>query len=623
MCGICGVAWWTNPPFPLPKLRAMRDRMLSRGPDDCGEWVGRSAALSHRRLAVIDVTATGHQPMSNEDGSIQVTYNGEVYNYRELGAELEAKGHVFRSTSDTEVLVHGYESWGLDQLCRKLQGMFAFGLWDARRQVLCLARDRIGKKPLFYTRQHGHALFASTLNALRLGIDSVDYDLEALAAYLDLGYVPQELCALRGVRKVQASEHITFTEQDQLTATYWTPRYDEDRSKSVNEWMDAVGTRMEDAVRRRLVSDVPLGAFLSGGVDSSYVVALGVRHTPRLRTFSMKPDFEEYDESPYYTSVAARCETDHTELSLAEGDVSCFDAVADEYGEPFADSSAIPTYLLSKLTRRFVTVALSGDGGDEVFAGYPTHTLATHMGRWRKIVPLQARSVLTRLLAASTNAVLPGSQLAQKAATLRTFLAGRDIDALSYKTLLPLEFQDTLFGPKLADLVSSRPHLRIIRRHWKEAPSDDFLKRLLYVGMKTNLVGKMLVKVDVASMAWSLEIRCPFLDHQVVELAAAIPSERLLCGSQSKGLLKACAARHLPSHAIYRRKRGFGIPVFKWLPPTTAARRLGRRRVVDHGLINGKGLQRLQERYDADPRRYHVPMYVILVLERWLRQLAE
>lgn len=622
MCGICGVIWWNQEPVEDAAIEAMRDRMTARGPDQCGLWRGRWGALAHRRLAILDLSESGRQPLANENETVWITYNGEIYNYRELTAELTGLGHRFRSRTDTEVLVHGYEEWGIEGLCRRLRGMFAFGLWDEHRRQLYVARDRFGEKPLFWARCAGRVLFASSPNALIPLLPERKPDPEALVAFLHLGWIPSELCALRGVRKVLPAQFVTITERAETASSYWRLSYNPRYGRTADQWMEEIDATLSDAVRGQLQSDVPLGGFLSGGVDSSYVVALGAQHQPGLRSFSMKPDEPEYDESRYAQAVARHLGTDHHQLELDRSALGCLDDLLAEFGEPFADSSAIPCYLLSKLTRRHVTVALTGDGGDEVFAGYHDISRLRRFERWRRGVPQPIRSGALAALAWTAGRTLPGTPIARRARTLAAILGGDARSILRGRSMIASELRDSLWGPELREAAATDPHYRILTAHWDNADADDDIARLLFVDLTVQLPGDFLVKVDVASMACSLETRCPFLDHRAVELAATIPADQLFLKGESKGLLKACAARRVPPDAVYRPKWGFSVPIFQWLSPNTAQQSFQESLAVSLGLIQPKALSTILAGYATARRRYAKVVYTLWVLETWLRRIA-
>jgi asparagine synthase (glutamine-hydrolysing) len=601
----------------LDDLDAMTRAIAHRGPDDSGTWSARFAegdvehavGLGHRRLAIIDLSPLGHQPMLSADGGVAIAYNGEIYNFRELRAELVALGHRFRSESDTEVLLEAWRAWGRDAFPR-LIGMFALAIWDARARRLVLVRDRLGIKPLYWSFRDGLLLFGSELHALRAHrrFDPA-IDRGALGRYLRSGYVPSPETIYRGTRRLAPGELLVW-ERGRVSVERWWRLLERDAEPA--GWSDAeLDARLDallgDAVERRLVADVPLGAFLSGGVDSSAVVALMQERAPkRVRTFSIGFREAGFDEAPYARAVAEHLGTEHTEWYLGRDDVV---EVARElprlYDEPFADASAIPTTLLSRLTRRHVTVALSGDGGDELFSGYVHHRRMAQLAPWLRL-PRAARSGL-----AAGAALLPDGSLKSG---LR-HLASEDLTALALR--LESHFDDELLAASCgAD--GARPAESFVTA-FRDAPTDEPVRRLSFADAATYLVDDVLTKVDRASMSIALEVRVPILDHRVVRLVLSLPLARVWRGGRTKAPLRALAYRRLPPGLLERPKQGFAIPIHVLLAPEIeqwSASHLSPARLAEDGLFEPSAAARLVA--DARAQR-SVPyrLWTLLCFQRW------
>src|SRR5262245_29830313 len=557
MCGIFGVCGEpADRPESLGVLRAMGKALIHRGPDDQGTHMEPGVGIGMRRLSIIDLK-TGHQPLANEDGSIWTVFNGEIYNYRELTAGLLARGHRFATASDTETLVHLYEDHGADCV-RHLRGMFAFALWDARRRTLLLARDRLGIKPLYYAETAHGLVFGSELKAV-IASPWVQREIDprALAAYLRLGYVPDPLSILKGVVKLPPG-HVVLVREGRVgfPQRYWEPTsHFESASKAVDE--AEAGSRLwellRDAVRSHLVSDVPVGAFLSGGIDSSAVVGLMARAVGvAVKTFSVGNHEKEFDEAPYARRVAEWFGTEHHELIVTPQHIGVLDDVLAACDEPFADASAIPTYLVARLARFHVKVVLSGDGGDELFAGYDRYAIdqrERHLG-------LMGDMGLGAPLRLVSDALPEG---ARGKNFLRHFSLPRMRRYLDAISLFPDRALHELLEPGAA---SAHPPL------FAEALRDnrglDALSRLQDLDLRTNLPGDILTKVDRMSMAHSLEARVPLLDHPLVEFACALPSDLRLRGGQTKYLLRHILRGRVPVEVLSRPKRGFGVPIRAW-----------------------------------------------------------
>jgi len=628
MCGIAGyVHRDRSRPADAGLLLRMAETLRHRGPDDDGYLCEGPVGLAMRRLQVLDLEG-GAQPLYNEDRTVAVVFNGEIYNYRELRQELEARGHTFRTRSDTEVIVHQYEEDGVDCL-QRFNGMFALALWDATRRRLLLARDRMGIKPLHWMDGNTSLVFASELKALLPHPDAAaELDPVGLSRYLTHEYLPAPHTILRGMYKLPPGHRLLLDDSGIRVERWWRIRFTGTNVPSRREEaLQELESRLENAVRRRLVSDVPLGAFLSGGVDSSTVVALMQRHSARpVQTFSIGFHESSYDESPHARQAARHLGTEHHEKIFHGHEMlDLLPQVADFLDEPLGDASILPTFLLSGFTRQSVTVALSGDGGDELFAGYPTYRAHRAAHWYRRLPALVRRAIVEPLVRA-----LPVSD---RYLSL-DFAASRFVAAA---TLPPLERHVTWMGSLVGDdkrrLLS--PDLRrelegdnefsSARQVWDECDTDDSLARLLHLDMRTYLQDDILTKVDRAGMAHSLEVRIPLLDHTVVEFAAALPSEWKLHGSQSKVLFKQLAARRLPPSIVQRPKRGFAIPVASWLRGPLrqmATDLLAPERIRRQGLFDPTGVQTLLREHMQRKANHRKPLFTLLMFQLWHERWA-
>ena len=616
MCGIAGIVRQVERPSDILALRAMTDALEHRGPDEGGERLEPGMVLGVRRLRIIDLV-TGSQPISNEDGSIWTVQNGEVYSFVSLRDELARLGHSFRTRSDTEAIVHAYEEWGAAAVDR-LRGMFAFAVWDSRRRRLVLARDRLGKKPLFYARLGNDLAFASEIQAL-LRVDGVDLSIDtgALGDYLTYGYVPAPATIFRGIRKLPPA-HLAVWEGGRLEVRrYWQLDHLPKLELSDVEAEAQFEAVLEEAVRIRLISDVPLGALLSGGIDSSTVVALMARAGGAVKTFSVGFEESAFDELQHARHVARLFGTDHHELVVTADAPSVLPLLVRHYGEPFADSSAIPTYYVTKMAHDHVTVALNGDGGDESFAGYDRYGAMALAERVRTIPGSLA------ILRWGARALRPAS---------RRRRALRFIDAAALPERERYAWWMSVITPDLraALLVDDRLHAGDGRSFAVERSLDAYaalgpIDRLLATDVATYLPGDLLVKMDIAAMANSLETRSPLLDQEVVAFAARLP-ERMKWSPRhgSKVLLRRLARRLVPGLDVRRPKQGFAAPIGTWL--RTSCRDLAFDALFDpvarsRGYFDPKVLERLWQEHQAGTD-HATALWTILMLELWAREAA-
>lgn len=616
MCGIAGIVFSARP---AASLTAAVGRMCAalrhRGPDGTGTYAADGIALGHARLAIIDLSQAGQQPMTNEDGSLHLVVNGEIYNYHRLRADLLARGHAFRSHSDSEVVLHLYEEYG-DACLPHLEGMFALALWDGPRRRLLLARDRFGIKPLYVVQQGEALYFASELLALARGGVAAEIDPQALYAYMALSYVPAPQSILRGVRKLLPAERAVWADGQLRRQVYWAPR-----SVPVppghTSAAEALAHRLDDSVQAHLVSDVPVAAFLSGGVDSSTLVAMAQRHAT-METFCVSFPDSGLDEAPIARSVASHLGTKHHEVALHLDPVPLLSRAVDSMDEPFADSSALPTFAVCQAAREVAKVVLSGDGGDEVFGGYT--------GRYR-VAALQATLPRPGCLAGVLRRIPPWRS--GRRSSLPTML---DLASLPDAERFVAERQITT-APERVALFGTAQHPDAEQR-LREIPATAIrqaadwhpVHRALWIDIATSLPDDMLTKVDRMSMAHGLEVRVPFLDHQVVELALSLPPAWLVSPLpvEGKRLLRRVAAPLLPPHILDRPKQGFVVPLNSWLQ----ARWLS---MLDATcLAPDAGVARWMDRQTIYTLR-HFPLgesprqelYALLVLELWLRRLRD
>jgi asparagine synthase (glutamine-hydrolysing) len=623
MCGITG--WFSHDPLrPVDRnvLTAMTDAVSHRGPDAAGYYVAPGVGLGHRRLSIIDLS-TGDQPLSNEDGSIWTVFNGEIYNFAEVRAELLACGHRFRTSSDTEIIVHGYEQWG-ERAVERFRGMFAFAVYDANARRLVLARDRLGVKPLYFAELPGHGLvFGSELKSL-LEDPHVprEWDAASLDAYLTLLYIPAPKTIYRAIQKLPPA-HVLVAEKGRVrTLRYWDLSFPGDGSAQREaEYLDQLDALLRESVALRQISDVPLGAFLSGGIDSTAVVAYMVETSPQPPvTISVGFDHAAYDELAHARTVAEHLGCDFHSRTVTPDIVSLLPKLAWHFDEPFADSSAVPTYYVSKAAREIVTVALSGDGGDELWAGYARHRVE----QWEQ----RARTSLgpARTAAGWLGRALP---LSVKGARALRHLSYRPEHAYALKHAYGMFEPDAkrrLYSADFAAAVASADPFVSFRDAYRRCASADALDRALYVDVHTYMVDDILTKVDRMSMAVSLEAREPLLDHRLLEFAASVPTTLKLKDGRTKYLLRKALERRVPRAILERGKRGFEAPIGEWLrgalaPMADALLRDGRLR--DRGIFNDAEVARLWTEHQGGRADHRHRLWQLLMLELWFRRFID
>ena len=622
MCGICGVMNLGGAPVTAEELAPMNDALRLRGPDDEGIFVDGTVGLGHRRLSIIDL-AGGHQPMANEDGEVQVVLNGEIYNFKELRDELLAAGHQFKTASDTEVVVHGYEQWG-DEVVSKLDGMFAFGVWDRRRRRLLLGRDRFGKKPLLYFKDGHRFVFASTLTALlRHPLAPRAIDPVSLARYLALEFVPGPQSIIAGIKKLDPGSALVVDAAGHLKKWRFWRLEVKARPETLSEPRieEDLRTLLVAATKKRLVADVPLGIFLSGGIDSSSVVAAAMQaSSARLKTFSIGFGEKSFDETSYARQVAERFGTEHVEELLTPEDLlAIVPRVGEILDEPMADGSIVPTYALSRLARRYVTVALGGDGGDELFAGYPTY-------KAHRLAAL-ARPVLRGALLDFANRAVRALPVSHRNLSL-DFKIKKTLEGFGYEDNVRNyvwlgAFRPDELGALLDHHVDEAELLEPIAAAYREAPGDSHLERVLYQDVGLYLAHEILMKVDRASMACSLEVRAPLLDTAFAEYAAGLPLRHKLSGLDGKAIFKRAMSKWLPDNITRRPKKGFGMPIGEWLRgplrPLADGLLLDRDGLAAAGLVSREVVARLLDEHQRGVADHRKRLWSLMVLELWRR----
>lgn len=623
MCGIAGIVdEQRRGAVDEQTVHQMCQAIVHRGPDDEGIFVKNGVGLGMRRLSIIDISG-GHQPVFNEDRTVWVVYNGEIYNFPELRRDLESRGHRFYTNCDTEVIVHLYEDMGAECV-QKLRGMFAFALYDEKRRKLLMARDRLGKKPLHYALANGRLLFGSEIKSiLTVAPELVEVNPQALLEYLYFGYVPDPITAFTGIRKLPPG-HLLELEDGRLSVRqYWDlPAYDTYFPKSEEECLEELDRRLFEATRIRLISDVPLGAFLSGGVDSSTVVAMMARASSGpVKTFSIGFAKDDFNESHYARLVANKFGTDHHEMILEPDVVQTVEHLTSSLEEPFGDSSMLPTYYVSQMARQHVTVALSGDGGDEIFAGYDRYRVHNdrrifeHIPAWvrkmyrNRIFPRMPNNIRGRKF--SYNVSLPWQE--------------RYVDGLAF---VPAFERDM---PLLSDgfrevLHNSEDPGNVVRRYFAQAPARDPVSQILYVDTKTYMVADILTKVDRMSMLNSLEVRVPILDHELVEWAAGLSSAWKLRGRHLKYILVKLAERvGVPREALYRKKQGFALPLDHWMRHELKdmLMMLVEPRTLQRGYFEPAGVRKLMDDHLHKGRAFSGRLWRLLMFELWHRNFLE
>lgn len=626
MCGISGKLYFNRDRVVDPEvIRCMSAALAHRGPDGGDVYVKGPVGLGHRRLAIIDLSEDGRQPMANEDGSVMITFNGEIYNFTELRKELEEKGHVFRSRSDTEVIIHLYEEMGLECV-KRLRGMFAFAIWDENKRHLLLARDRVGEKPLYYYLDSDQVVFGSEIVALLQDRSvPVQPDPEAIWRYLHLMFIPSPLSGFQAIRKLPPAHYLLVADGEVQIRRYWALDYSTKVHASLREedLCEMLIAELREAVRMRLVSDVPLGAFLSGGIDSSAIVALMAQCVDiPIKTFSISFGGKAYNEAPFARLVARRLGTDHQEYEITPNAVEVLRKLIEHYGEPFADPAAIPTYYLSMLARKHVTVALSGDGGDENFAGYRRYRVFQRADV-SNLLPSTARRFI-KWVALRLRKNSPES-LSARAGRQLTVLLEEGADRYVASVNVQEDWIGWLCTPEYLELVGPGQMLSGMAMS-QSGRLGNPLDEMLRMDTEVLLPDNMLTKVDIASMANSLEVRAPMVDHHVMQLAASLPTRLKLKGAIGKYILRKAVRGLIPDEVIERRKHGFDVPVDEWLRgdlKELACDLLLGKQLRDRGQLNAGHVRYLVGEHVKKRADVGWLLWRLLILELWYQWVDE
>lgn len=625
MCGIAG--FFKHGGGDPDALKRMTGLLAHRGPDSEGYFFDEKngVALGHRRLSIIDLSKDAHQPMSNEDETLWITYNGEIYNYRAIRDALLAKGHKFKSNSDTEVIIHAYEEWQ-EGCLEKLEGMFALAIWDEKKQRLFLARDRIGKKSLFYYRDDRRFAFASELQALLALEIPREVDLSAVHQYLTYQYIPAPKSAFKNIFKLPPASYLILENGEVKTQRYWGI----DFSRKIlvvdeKELGSEVFEGLKKAVEKRLVSDVPLGAFLSGGVDSSVIVALmaGLMKEP-VKTFSIGFEDDAYNELPYARQIAKLFKTDHKEFIVSFDALNVLPKLVRHYGEPFADSSALPTYYLSKMASGHVKVALSGDGGDENFAGYDRY-YALKLMQWFRYMPEAVRALFLRMV--SIGGESDGkSRMRRVERFIQGSLHPKNYEYLQWMSIFSRKDMECLYDDAMLNVLSEEVSEDYLIKLFKNTSALDPVEKAMEADIHSYLPFNLLVKVDIASMANSLEIRCPFLDHNLMEFAASIPAGYKLNRNVKKYILKKAFGGIIPDTIFERPKAGFGVPVCKWFRNDLkdyVSDILLSHRFIERGYFKQEAIKKLLSEHTSETKDQSFKLWSLLMLELWHREFID
>ena len=623
MCGICGIVYCDREQQVEPGLlKNMCDTIAHRGPDDEGYFAHQHVGLGMRRLSIIDLS-TGKQPISNEDGKIWIVFNGEIYNHKSLRNELERHGHQFKTQTDTEAIVHAYEEFG-ENCVQKLNGMFAFAIWDQHKNQLFLARDRVGIKPLYYYFDKKRLIFGSELKSI-LQADDIPrrIDLQALDNFLTLEYIPAPLSIFQDIRKLAPGHTLTFRNNDIWIRNYWDVELKTNGAEP-GELKTNLRDLLQDAVKIRLMSDVPLGAFLSGGIDSSTIVAMMAQVMDQpVKTFSIGFEDSTYNELEYARLIAKTFKTDHHEFIIKPDAVELSDTLLKFLDEPFGDFSIFPTYLVSKMAREYVTVVLSGDGGDELFAGYDTYIADKIAKKYYSRLPLGLRNgVLTKIL----DMIPPSSKKKGLINRAKRFVEGmklpEDLHHTRWMIFLQEAEKELLYSRDMKSGILEGDSYKFIRNYFSNVAynGSDEINKQMYVDIKTYLVDDILVKVDRMSMATSLEARVPFLDYRFVEFAATIPGKYKLQGKKTKVILKQAMEDLLPHEILYRGKEGFSIPIKNWLKKELKPLMmdtLAPDKIKREGFFDSEYIDKLVKEHLKGAENHSHRLWALIIFGRW------
>ncbi|MEW6007764.1 MAG: asparagine synthase (glutamine-hydrolyzing) [bacterium] len=619
MCGICGKLNLNGSFVDKSLLERMTDVLSHRGPDDSGIYIKQEIGLGHRRLSIIDLSF-GHQPMSNENGKIWIVYNGEIYNFQELRENLIKNGHSFKTHSDTEVIIHLYEDYGISCV-KQLRGMFSFAIWDDEKKRLFLARDRLGKKPLVWTKQNSSFLFASEIKSILCDKEiPKEIDPIAIHHYLSYGYIPSPLTIFKGINKLPPASYLVFENGEIKIERYWMPEYKPKLKIGEDEAVKEILRLLNEAIKLRLISDVPLGAFLSGGIDSSTIVAMMARLMDRpVKTFSIGFCDEDFSELNFARIVSKKFQTEHNEFMVKPDAIDILPKLAVFYNEPYADSSAIPTYYLSQMTRKYVTVALNGDGGDELFAGYDRYQ-ALKLSLFYDKIPKFIRDAIFGI----AKNLPEGGGRNDIIRKLKRFLGAMSEEPRRrygrWMTSFKNDEKQGLYSSWMKEETKDIDSLDLLLSCYNTALTDDFLEATCFTDLMMYLPDDLLIKVDIASMANSLEARSPFLDSELVEFVLHLPFDMKLKGNKSKYILKKAISNILPKEILNRGKMGFGVPIGRWFKNELKGyiyEVLLSEKAKNRGYFNISEVKRLLDEHTSGKTNYGYPIWTLLFLEVW------
>ncbi len=625
MCGICGIIHWNGKPVEEQLLHRMTGVLQHRGPDDEAYYQEPGVGLGFRRLSVIDLSG-GRQPMANEDQTLWVVFNGEIYNFGELRVHLQKAGHLFRTNSDTEVIVHGFEQWG-EGVVQRLNGMFAFALWDSRRRRLLLARDRLGIKPLFYALANQSLAFASEIKSLLLWpeLNSAIND-RGVFEYFSQHFVPGPGTIYANIRKLQAGEKLSSADGNHTLTKYWRPQVTSVAHRSLADWSEELRQRLLAAVKMQLVADVPLGVFLSGGLDSSAVTAaMAQAGVDTIRSFNIGFDVKQYDETESALLISRYLGTHHENFRLTDWPTDILPKLLWHLDEPMADATILPTYLLSKMTRNHVTVALSGEGGDELFAGY-TQYQGLKINRTLQSLPQSWRRLFLSMLPhLPTFGSAPMGYFLHRLERIINSSFFPLFDSYLHKVaFFSLDEQNQLFSPAFREKIGNFPYLSALRQIPKDYPKVNPIYQANLADLIVYLPEDMLVKVDRMSMACSLEVRVPILDHTLVEFALSLPFHLKMSGLETKAIFRRALQPWLPSSIVHRRKRGFNPPLEFWLKRHLIeySQEQGMMAAIkDSGYFNLTFIQQMIEAHVSGRRNYARQLWAILIFALWWQKI--
>jgi len=646
MCGICGEIDFHNKGIKTEPIRKMCDVLAHRGPDDWGiVFINRNqyfevnppyeipslkngfeAALGHRRLSIIDLSKAAHQPMCNEDGTIWIVFNGEIYNFQDLRKGLEEKGHGFKSHSDTEVILHAYEEWDVECLGR-FRGMFALAIWDSNLRRLFMARDRLGKKPLVYFHKDGHFIFASEIKAILQAPDiERKVNLNALDHYLTYQYVPSPDTIFEGIKKLPPAHYLLYDHLGTLTIErYWKLHFTsiQGANDDLSEWCDRIRSELEESVKLRLMSDVPLGAFLSGGIDSSLVVGMMARlNSKPVKTFSIGFEEKDFDELSYAKLVSDHFSTEHHEFVVRPNAIEILPKLIWQYNEPFADSSAIPTYYVANVTKNYVKVVLTGDAGDENFAGYRRYLWSKWVTLFAKMPEKVRKKLIPSFLRIISSLHWKEKTLNRLIDLMESLSADQARNYAEQIKIFSAKEKGDIYTEDFGKNCENMNPLDFLLKKFEEVETEDLLDKLLYVDIHSYLPEDLLVKMDISTMANSLEARAPFLDYKFMELAARVPSHLKLKGSMMKFILKRTFSDFLPPAILKRKKMGFGVPVSRWFRNELKGyvhEILLDSKTLNRGYFSERGIRHLLDEHIALRYDHSARIWALLVLEIWFR----